>query len=541
MMESVNNSQSTTFAFAFPDPFNKTYQIKHTLPWTWKGFLAGLSLLLLFVVLVRTTLQYFRLEHFPGPSTTGISKIWLLRTVTSGKMHDIFYEQYKKFGPVIRVAPNSIMISDALTWRRICAPRSPYVRGKWYKGMRFEPDRDMILSRSDKGHEEMRAKMALGYAGRDNQDLEATMDGRITKLLDLIRGKYTSTEEKGYRPFDWGTWANNLTLDVTTQVAFSHTVGNIEANADVLDYHGSVGMGLPVNTTLTVLPWIISILERCPFLHWIMPSIEDKHGYGQILGFSYKRVAERFSESPVVGKDLLGSFLNHGITKSEAEAEMIVAMMAGTDPAATSLRSTILYVLTNPHVHNKLVKEIADKGLIPAPATSEIVSLATAKSLPYFQACIKEGLRIFPPFIGALEKIVPEGGDTLPNGQFVPEGTAVGLNFYGMMRDKAIFGEDVDSYRPERWFVKAGEHVESERLKDMERTLSCVFSAGRFTCLGKDLAIIQVNKVIVELLRRFDLSLIDPLNPWESYSYGIFLQRHLWLRVTEREDAISRD
>lgn len=33
----------------------------------------------------------------------------------------------------------------------------------------------------------------------------------------------------------------------------------------------------------------------------------------------------------------------------------------------------------------------------------------------------------------------------------------------------------------------------------MERTAECGFSSGRYTCLGKDMAILQVNKVIVEV------------------------------------------
>lgn len=48
--------------------------------------------------------------------------------------------------------------------RRICAVRSPYVRADWYKGMRLEPDKDVILTYSNDKHTEMRSKMATGVS-----------------------------------------------------------------------------------------------------------------------------------------------------------------------------------------------------------------------------------------------------------------------------------------------------------------------------------------------------------------------------------------
>lgn len=56
------------------------------------------------------------------------------------------------------------MTSDATLWRRICAVRSPYVRADWYKGMRFEPDKDVILTYRDEKHMEMRSKLAAGVS-----------------------------------------------------------------------------------------------------------------------------------------------------------------------------------------------------------------------------------------------------------------------------------------------------------------------------------------------------------------------------------------
>jgi len=171
--------------------------------------------------------------------------------------------------------------------------------------------------------------------------------------------------------------------------------------------------------------------------------------------------------------------------------------MVGTDLVATVLRVAVLHIATNPSALETLLQEIKAYGLLKKVSTEDIVPYSVAKTMPYVQACIKETLRIHPPFCGLLEKVVPKGGDVLPNGQFVPEGTHIGFSFWGAMRDKTVFGEDADLFRPERWLEGNGKSRSEMSL--MEKTLECAFSPGRYTCLGKDVAIMLLNKSIVEV------------------------------------------
>lgn len=109
------------------------------------------------------------------------------------------------------------------------------------------------------------------------------MDARISELLELIGDKYISND-KNYKPFDWGLMSSNLTLDVITELGFSHCIGNIKSNSDLCDYYGITAEGLPIVQTLTVFPWIVTIFENSSILKWIMPTTEDKYGYGSLLG-----------------------------------------------------------------------------------------------------------------------------------------------------------------------------------------------------------------------------------------------------------------
>lgn len=129
---------------------------------SWARLLSAILIVLSGSYLYRKTQTHYRLRQFEGPWVAKWSRLWLLRTVLSGKMNLTFYEVSKRYGPVARIGPNSLMVSDAALWRKICAVRSPYMRSDWYKGMRLEPDKDVILTYRSAKHQEMRRKMATG-------------------------------------------------------------------------------------------------------------------------------------------------------------------------------------------------------------------------------------------------------------------------------------------------------------------------------------------------------------------------------------------
>lgn len=109
---------------------------------------------------------------------------------------------------------------------------------------------------------------------------------------------------------------------------------------------------------------------------------------------------------------------------------------------------------------------------------------------------INEGLRISPPTTAGFGKAVPPGGDVIC-GKHLPAGTEVFLNYVGMMRNKEVFGDDVETFRPER-FLECDEATRARRLKVVDLN----FGYGRWLCLGKSLALLEMNKLFVEVRPR---------------------------------------
>lgn len=106
-----------------------------------------------------------------------------------------------------------------------------------------------------------------------------------------------------------------------------------------------------------------------------------------------------------------------------------------------------------------------------------------------------EGIRIQPALALPQTKVVGPGGDTL-DGQFVPAGTRITVNTWALMRNKELFGEDMETFRPER-FIEASD----KKRVEMERDIELYFGHGRYMCAGKMIAFMELNKVLFEVCR----------------------------------------
>ncbi len=160
---------------------------------------------------------------------------------------------------------------------------------------------------------------------------------------------------------------------------------------------------------------------------------------------------------------------------------------------------TLLALLSTPEAYRKLQAEIdayySDK-LRHDTNAERIISYSDAKSLSYLQAAMREGLRLWPPSAGLFTREVPKDGDTI-HGYYLPPGTEIGQCLYGIGRSQSLWGPDADIFRPERWL-----EADPDRLQEMKTANDLVFSSGKYLCLGKPIALMEMSKFFVEVRSR---------------------------------------
>jgi hypothetical protein len=155
--------------------------------------------------------------------------------------------------------------------------------------------------------------------------------------------------------------------------------------------------------------------------------------------------------------------------------------------------------MKNPEKMRKLLVEIDDadkKGELSNP-----ISDKEARALPYLNAVEKEAMRMHSSVGLILERHVPAGGTTIC-GHYLTQGTIVGINPWVVQYDPDVF-PDPEVFLPERWL-----DADPDNLATMEKSFF-TFGAGSRACIGRYISMIEMRKIIPQLLREFDISFAD--------------------------------
>ncbi|OAF99905.1 BcABA1, cytochrome P450 monooxygenase [Paraphaeosphaeria sporulosa] len=487
-------------------------------------FVAGAALVWYSIL---TFTSWYRLRHIPGPTLASFSYLWLARVAASGKQYQKYRGLNQKYGPLVRVGPNELTTDDPEVLRMISGARSSYGKDDWYLGSQLNPYVKTMFTTMDPGaHDRMRAQTAGAYSGREATNLEKGVDEQVQILLSTIRDRYISEPgEKKTKFLDFSELSSFFTIDVITNAGFGRPFGYLPAEKDLYGFLESIRDYLPTMAMAVDVPFIRNILFSPTFLKVFGPKTHHQKGMGRLMHIAANRVKEHLAAA---GKDsentMLSSFFKHGYSQEQCEAECIFMIFAGSDTTASVMRTTMLYLISTPHVYQKFKSEVA--AAVRAGVSSPI-TVEQARAIPYLQALIYEGLRMRSPAPGLYPKTVPPEGDII-HGKLIPGGTAIGMNTSSVLCSKTLFGEDTDVFRPERFL-----EVDEPKRVEMERNVELIFGYGRWMCAGKPIAFMELNKVFFELMRHFDWQLVNPASPWHSVSYSVWIEQNMWVRVFE--------
>ncbi|KAL5327503.1 hypothetical protein ACEPPN_005201 [Leptodophora sp. 'Broadleaf-Isolate-01'] len=487
-------------------------------------------------------LQYQRLRAFKGPWLAAWTDLWFAKCTfgIGPENHLLLSNVCQDYGILARMGPNTLVTTSPELIMRMNAARSPYRKGDWYDGLMMPPGQHNIFSQRDEEmHSRRRAQMADGFAGKTNKAIEPSIDKHVKNLLALIRNKYLSTSTS-FKPIDMARRVTFFTMDVITDIAFGQPFGNLTSDTDMYEYIVLTEEMLPMMAIISNIP----LFRKMFMTNWVskllFPSDKSEKGIGKMVGIAKDLVQKRYAKREIDHQDMISSFISRGLTEKDLVAESLLSILAGSDTTATVLRVIILHVTTHAPVLSKLQAEI-DTFVLSSDSKFDpqaIIKDSDAKELQYMQAVIREGLRIIPPVTGMMTKVAPPQGDTVEmdihgtgftEKMFIPGGTKISIAQWGIQRSKAIFGDDSELFRPERWLID-----DQEEVSRMEKIVDLNFGYGKYQCLGRPIAWMELNKCIFELFRNFEFQVVDPTKPWKSHNSGLWMQSEMWLRVTER-------
>ena len=260
------------------------------------------------------------------------------------------------------------------------------------------------------------------------------------------------------------------------------------------------------------MPWLDYLFIKNP-----LRSLLGGGSTGAVARFARARLDERLNQQntlPVASthKDFLDRFLEAKkeyptiVNDNQVFSYTVSNMNAGSDTTAISLRAILYYTLKNRRASMKLHQELTlalEENRISLPVSWK----QSQEQLPYLDAVIKEALRLHPAVGLMLERVVPAEGLQLPDGPFLPAGTIVGANPWIIHRHR-VFGEDVESFVPERW-LKMDTESEADFQYRKQKMLRATFTfgAGPRTCIGKNISLLEIYKLIPSLFLRYKVGI----------------------------------
>lgn len=287
-------------------------------------------------------------------------------------------------------------------------------------------------------------------------------------------------------------------------------MGFLETGKDVQDMIGTAETVMHYFGIAGQMPILDKFFGKSPYSPLKLPTFANAAGY------CFQRLMERIQSASNGGeaeksqRDFLDGFLEAKeqvpdvVDDNQVIGYLMLNILAGADTTAIVQKALIYHTLRNPTIAAKLRAELDAAGLA-YPAAWDAV-----KDLPYLTAVIKESMRIHPAVGTILERIVPASGLTLPDGRVIAPGTIVGMNPWVLSRDRDVYGDDVETFRPERWLQdeSAGESPEmfQARLKRMTDA-DFTWGGGNRICLGRHMATLELYKVTASLFGKYDVSL----------------------------------
>ena len=180
--------------------------------------------------------RYVRLAQFPGPVLASFSDLWQLWFMYRDVNHEPYRSLHKRYGPVVRMAPNKLYFSRPQAARDIFSTRADLSKSDYYTVSApvadGRPVTNMFATTDAKYHDLIRRVVQPAFNKASIEPYEPAIDRVVAELLLQWRQRFAGKkDEEGV--VDLARWCHYFAVDAIGNVTYSEPYGCLERDQDV--------------------------------------------------------------------------------------------------------------------------------------------------------------------------------------------------------------------------------------------------------------------------------------------------------------------
>ncbi|KAL8937917.1 MAG: hypothetical protein Q9216_004179 [Gyalolechia sp. 2 TL-2023] len=392
------------------------------------------------------------LSHFPGPPAFACCRLPYVYHHLTGDLAVTFHQLHKRYGPIVRTAPNELSFNDPDALSTLHTERKPAcpVFPKNYDS--FNETRNQISKSvfiaGDSDHARMRKVINQAFSEQALGDQEPRIQSHVQSLMHQVDAQ----ARRNGGVVDLNEWYNFAAFDIIADAALGEPFNTLEEPT----YRPWINMIGKTWKAITIASAVKSIAPPIYLLRRFIPTGIFLQKEVDKFDLVLNRVKQRIA----VGTDridLLSRVLRYNDRKEKMTDQEIISNATLFVAAGTETVTTVLSALTFPE--------------------EALITIQSVAQLDYLTACIREALRRFPPIPEGLPRIVPPEGEWIL-GQRIPGQTFVQVSTLATSLSSSNF-YNPEAFVPERW-LDNHTHFQGDK-----KQASQPFSLGPRNCVGQ--------------------------------------------------------
>ena len=183
----------------------------------------------------------------------------------------------------------------------------------------------------------------------------------------------------------------------------------------------------------------------------------------------------------------------NNLSSDEIQDEISTVMLAAQDTSAIASSTTLLLLAMHKDVQQKVVDEL--HGIFGKTLDAPYLDYDKINELQYLELVINETMRLLPvaPYLFRNSSSEIE----ISEGYVIPKQTCIGISIFELHRSKAIWGQDAEQFRPERF--------EKENFEKISSYAYLPFSRGPRMCIGWRYTMLLMKIQLANVLLRYEV------------------------------------